>query len=193
MFNVFEQPWSLVGVAVVSLIVVLIIWKIRPAKRRWWQLAIPLVIGLFGVGLEHLVQTDPEKIKMVITKVVKSVEQEDCDAIDLLVSENYRDSRHSSKKSLMRHCRFVLTGPIIDKNIWRPVSIDIADSKAKVFLTVKVFLDKKGYASDFAKKMFTEVEMELEKGANKKWLISKVEIVSINRQPSNWKDITSFR
>lgn len=105
MFNVFEQPWTLVGASVVVLLVILTIRSVWPEKRRWWQLLIPVFVAIGGFGLDFFVQTDLEKINSLIDAGIKAVEEENCDAIESIIADNYEDSFHNTKNELMSHCR----------------------------------------------------------------------------------------
>ena len=117
MFNVFEHPWGLITVAIIILLVLLIVRSIFPEKRRWWQWLLPTLLAIAAFGFDFLVETDLEKINVVISAVVKAVEEENPDAIEPIISDNYRDSYHKTKKDLMYFCRWRLSEPLIEKNI----------------------------------------------------------------------------
>ena len=50
MYNVFQQPWLLLLVAFVLLVVVYIIRSSFPDKQRWWHLLIPVLIAVGAVA-----------------------------------------------------------------------------------------------------------------------------------------------
>ncbi len=103
MFNVVEQPWTLLTLAVIVLLVVLMLQRIFSDKKRWWLLLIPLLLAIAALGLDFLIQTDTEKIKTVIKTAIAAAEQEDSVTIASVVAENYRDSFHINKKRLIHH------------------------------------------------------------------------------------------
>jgi hypothetical protein len=190
MFNIFEQPWTLFIVAVVVLCVVFGFRSISPEKRRWWQWLLPVFLVVAAFGLDFLVETDLEKINAVINKGVKAVEDEDPDAIEMIIADNYTDSYHSSKSVLMAHCREILSEPLIEKNIKRTVSIDIQPPKATAIFTVRILFDKQSYVyQSFKSQMLTEVQADLQKQPDGGWLINRVELLKIDFQPAGWKSI----
>jgi hypothetical protein len=190
MFNCFEHPWGLITVAIVTLLILLMFRSIFPGKRRWWLWLLPAVLVLAAFGLDFLVETDLEKINAAIDKSVKAVEDEDPDAIEMIIADNYTDSYHSSKSVLMVHCREMLSEPLIEKNIKRTVSIDIRPPKATAIFTVRILFDKQSYVcQNFKSQMLTEVQADLQKHPDNRWLISRVELLKIDFQPAGWKSI----
>ena len=190
MFNIFEQPWTLLITAIIVLFVMLMFRRIFPEKRHWWQLALPAFLTVAAFGLNWLVQTDLEKIKAVINTGVKAAEKENCDAIEKILSDNYRDSYHNTKQDLMHYCWELLSEPLVEKNIKRIVSIEISLPKATVTLTVRTVFNKRSYVyQNFKRLMLTKVKLDLQKEQDNRWLITRAEILEIDRQPVNWKDI----
>jgi len=191
MFDVFERPWGLLIVAIVALPVLLMFRGIFPEKRHWWQLALPAFLAVAAFGLDLLVQTDLEKINLVIDTGVKAVEEENPDAIELIISENYSDSSHRTKTALMRHCRRTLSEPLIEKNIKRIVEIDVSPSRttAEATFTVRIVFDKRSYVYQSYKRiMLAKVKVNLQKEQSK-WLINQAELLELDRQPVNWQNI----
>lgn len=190
MWNVFEHPWCLIIVSVLTLFVVMIIRSALPQKHRWWHFALPVVVIAAAFGLDFLVQTDTELIKIVISTAVKAVEDENPDAIESVIAENYRDSKHRSKRRLIAHCASTFSQPLIDKIIKRIVSLEISSPNATAVLTARVLFDKESEIyQGFRREMFTKVKLELQKQPDKNWLISRAEILEIDLQPARWKDI----
>jgi len=187
MLNFFEQPWTLLTAAIIVLFFMLIWRRVAPGKQRWWQLALPFLIAAAGFGLDTLIATDAEKIRTVIEAAVKAVEEENPDAIGPLISNDYRDSYHNSKSSLMQHGRRRLSKPLVEENIARIIELNLNPPNAKIILTVRVVFDKRSdvYQS-FTNQMFTKLEVNLQKSGNGGWLISRAEILEINRQPAKW-------
>ena len=143
MFNIFEQPWTLLVVAILILPVLLMFRRISPEKRQWWQLLLPPLLALAAFGLDSLVQTDLEKINAVINTAVKAVEEENPGAIEAIISGNYHDSYHNTKGDLMYHCAARLSEPLVEKNITRIMSVDISPPNATAVFTVRIVFDKR--------------------------------------------------
>jgi len=189
MLNIFEKPWLLLIVAVVSLLITLIIRRIIPEKKNKWQLLLPTLIAISAFGLDFFIRTDLEKINMVISTAVRAVEQEDCNTIKELISENYSDSYHPTKNTLLRHCTAVLSKSLIKKNIKRVLAVEISGPKAIVTLTVRIIFDKRGYAyQSYQSEMLTKSKLELQQ-QDDRWLINRVEVLEINRQPIGWRKL----
>lgn len=191
MFNVLEQPWGLLTVAIIVLLILLMFRSIFPEKRHWWQLALPACVAVTAFGLDRLVQTDLEKINKVINIAIKAVEEEKPDAIDAIISENYSDSYHRNKRALILHARRVLSEPVVEKNIKRILEINISPSKttAEATFTVRVVFDKRSYVYQKYKRiMLVKVRVNLQKDQGK-WLINQAELLELDRQPFNWRQI----
>ena len=203
-FDVFEHPLGLLIVATTLLILAINTSFVFSAlstsfsdKRKWRYLAIPIFTTLLAFaaavsafGLDYSVQTDLEKINAVIDTAVKAVEQENPDAIEAIISDNYRDSYHNTKKHLMYHCRARLSGSLVEKNKKRPPIIEISPPNATVTLTVIIHFDKQSYVyQEIQRLMQTKAKINLQKQQDGRWLINRVEILEINMQRAKWRDI----
>ena len=191
MFNFFEQPWTLLGAAVLVLFGVLTFRSIVPEKRRWWQLMLPALVALAAFGLDLLVRTDLEKIRALVKTGAKAVEEENCNAIAQIISDNYRDSYHNTKRDLMSHCMLKLSQPLIEKNRKIGLLIEISPPNATVTLTIITHFDKQSdiYKEFFKPFMIIRTKLYLQKHRDKRWLISRVELLELDRQPANWQKI----
>ena len=116
------------------------------------------------------------------------VPQEDSDAIEAIISDNYHDSHHNTKKDLIYHCRAWLSKPLVEKNIKRILAIDISAPTATVDLSVRILFDKRSEVYGFRRQMFTKARLNLQKKQDR-WLINRVEILEIDRQPADWQKI----
>ncbi len=190
MWNVFEQPWLLLIITAIDLITVIIITKINRNKKLRLLYIIPILTFVLAFGLDYFVQTDREKITAVISKGVKAVEQEDVGTIDKITSPAYSDLFHPDKAALMSHCRTVFSEPLIKKNYKTILSTEISPPNATVDLIVRTVFDERSFAGQNLKQLLTKTRLELQKSGND-WLISKVEVLEINRHPASWKDIQS--
>jgi len=190
MWNIFEQPWTLLTAAIIILLVMLIIRSILPEKKHLWQLLLPVLIAASAFALDLLIQTDLEKINAVINAGVKAVEQENSDAIEPIISDNYHDSFHKTKNDLMNYCRRRLSEPLVEKNIKRIVTIDIQEKLATAVFTVRIVFDQRSYIYQSYKPIIlTKLKLDLQKEPEKRWLIHSTEILEIGGQPFGWRDI----
>ena len=190
MLDIFEQPWTLVGAAVLVLFGMLTFRSFCPEKRRWWQLLIPVFLIAAAFGADMLVQTDTEKINSVINTAIKAVQQEDFRAIEAVIANNYSDSYHSTKKHFMDRFRKELSKSLVDKGKKTGLLIDISDSNATATLFAVIIFDKNSYISQNYKSfLLIKARLSLRKQPDKRWLISRIEILELDRQPTNWNRI----
>jgi uncharacterized membrane protein YeiB len=190
MFNVFDQPWTLLAVAVIALLVVLMLRRTSPDKWRWWLLLVPIFLALLAFALDKFVETDTEKITKVIDTGIKAVEEENLKAIDAIIAANYHDSYHNTKKDLMYYCESLLSQPFVEKNKKTSLEIEKSAAEATAFLTVLTHFDKESYIyQNYKPFMLIKVKLNLQKQADKSWLINRAEILEIDRQSVKWRQI----
>ena len=190
MFDFFEQPWTLIGAAVLILFGIFTFRSVFPEKRRWWQLLVPLVVVGIAFGLDAIVQTDLEKINTVIDTGIKAVKEEDLRAVERIVSERYSDSYHRSKRRLLDHFNQVLSEPLIANHKQTGRLIDIKGSQATVILFTTVTFEKNSrIAQNFTSFLMTKTKLALEKQPDDQWLLKRIEVLELNRQPANWGHI----
>lgn len=189
MWNFCEQPWTLIAAAVITLIVLLAMRSQIQEKKRLYLWLLPILIAAAALALDYFIKTDLEKINEVIDTTTNAVQDENPQAIEPLIAENYSDSYHSSKKELIYYCRRKLSEPIIEKNIKRIISIDISDSHATATFTVRIIFDQQSYIyQTFVRLILTKVKIDLEK-QDDRWLITRAELLEVDMQPFTWKDI----
>ena len=190
MFDIFEQPWALVGAAVLVLFGMLTFRSFCPEKRRWWQLLIPVLLAVAAFSADMLVQTDLEKINSVIKDAINAVQQENYRAIEAVIADDYSDSYHSTKQQLLDHCRRELSKPLVDKGKKTGQLIDISDSNATAIIFAVIIFDKNSFISQNYKSfLLVKARLSLLKQPDKRWLISRIEILELDKQPTNWNRI----
>jgi len=190
MFDIFEQPWTLVGVGILVLFGMLTFRSFVPEKRHWWQLLLPVLLAGAAFGADFLVQTDMEKINAVISTGIKAVEEEDYNAIEAITADNYSDSYHNTKESLMTHCRLRLTPHLVEKHKKRALLVGLSTPNATATLFTLMTFDKNSLISQNYKSfLLTKVELHLQKRPDGTWLINRAEILELDRQPMNWSQI----
>ncbi len=190
MFDFFEQPYTLVGAAVLVLFGMLTFRSVLPEKRRWWQLLVPALVVAAAFGMDLAVRTDLEKINAVINTCIKAVEEEDCNAIEAIIAEDYRDSYHNTKRDLMRHCRTRLSQPLVEKNKKRACLVQLSPPNATATLFATIIFEKDSYVSvNYKAWLMVKVRFSFQEQPDKTWLINRIEILELDRQPANWSQI----
>ena len=190
MFDIFEQPWTLLGCSVLFLFGILTYRSFLPEKRHWWQLLLPVLLAGAAFGVDLLVQTDLEKINAVINTCIKAIERESYSEIESIIADNYSDSYHNTKESLMIHCRQRLTPNLVEKHKKRALLIELSTPNATATLFTQMTFDKNSYVYQNYKSFFlTKVELHLQKQPDGTWLINRAEVLELDRQPVNWSHI----
>ena len=190
MWNFFEQPWTLVASAIIALLILLLLRGMFSGKSFWLLLLAPLLLGLIGFGLDHIVKTDNEKIRAVLKAVIHAAEEENPDGIEPFISDNYKDSLYSTKQRLMHFYRARLAEPTVEQAITTIINSEITSPTANFVFTVRVVFDDQSYVAQTYKKIvMAKLQMSMAKQADKNWLISRMELLEVDLQPANWSTI----
>lgn len=188
MWNVFEQPWLLTAIAIGSFLLIGTLRSLFPKIKAWVRI-VPVLILLAAFGLDYGVQTDHEQVVTTLNKLLRAAEQQDAQAIGLLVSTDYQDSYHSSKQRLMSHLKSRFSGPIFEKI--KKLSLDVAPFQGNIasaaLNSTVVFDSNSTVAQLVGKSLIARVEFQLTEQANGQWLLSNMELREVNRQPVNWR------
>ena len=190
MYDFFEQPWTLIGAAVLVMFGIFTFRSVFPERRRWWQLLVPAIIVASAFGLDGIVQTDLEKINAVIDTGIKAVKEEDFSTVESILSDRYSDSYHRTKQHLLDHFKRVLSEPLIANHKPTGRLVDIKGSQATVVLFTTVTFEKNSrIAQNFTSFLMTKTKLALEKQPDDQWLLQRIEVLELNRQPANWGHI----
>jgi hypothetical protein len=190
MFDFFEQPYTLIGAAVLVLFGMFTFRSVFPEMRRWWQLLVPALIVAVAFGLDGIVKTDLEKINAVIDTGIKAVKEENVRAVESILSNNYSDSYHRSKQHLLDHFKQVLSEPLIANHKQTGRLVDIKGSQATAILFTTVTFEKNSrIAQNYTSFLMTKTKLTLQKQPDGKWLLTRIEVLELNRQPANWGHI----
>jgi len=191
MFDFLEQPYTLVGAAVLVLFGVLTFRSIIPEKRRFWQWLLPVVLAGAAFGLDALVQTDSEQINATIEAAVRGVEAEDLRAIGQVISESYSDSLHSTKERLLLYCRRALSQSLVVKTKIKGLRLmDLSEANATAVVFTQITFDKNSYvAENYKPSLLIKTRLNLKKQPGVGWLISRVELEGLDGQSVNWRQI----
>jgi len=179
--------------AVLILILYEAVLVIRAAwgdKTLWWLWIVPVVIAVTGVGLDTFVKSDMEMIRTAIYSGASAVENENPDRVESVISDNYSDSFHRSKESLMRHCRSILSEPLIETIVPRITAVSIEPPNASIVCVSQISFSPSSYASQYyGSGMLVTTRIELQKQATNQWLMNRIEITQINMYAASWSDI----
>jgi hypothetical protein len=188
MFDLFEQPWTLVGVAVLVLFGMLTFRSVLPEKRRWWQLAVPAFIVAAAFGTDLLVQTDREKIHALLKKGMKAVEQGNLDALAAIISADYYDSFHNSKQELMAHTWRQMERSGVQKIKKNSALIQVSPPHASATIIVLVRFEQDSYiAQNYKPSLLIKIRINFQKQPDKSWLINRAEVLEVDKQPVQWR------
>jgi hypothetical protein len=191
MLHIYGQPWTLLGIAVIALFAVLTYRSVIPEKRHLWQWLIPLLIAAAAFGIDALVQTDEEKIQAILDAGIKSLEVKNFNQIEFYISDDYRDSLHSSKEQLFNHAKRALKSNMVQKGkkSARPL-ITFSQNKAKVNLFMHLILSKDSPITEIYNVPFVQLKVDvIFIRQSDDWLINNIEIRSVNQQPVRWSDV----
>lgn len=178
------------ALAIAVLLTLQIIHVILTYERHWWQWLLPIILAVAAFGLDFVVQTDLERINALIRTVRKATEQENCDAIEAIISADYSDSYHNGKDDLMNHCRRLLSEPLVEKSRKMGLTVEISPPRAAVTLTVIIHFDRQSRVHrEYRPFVILKMKFDLQKEQGKRWLINRAEILEIDRQPVKWRDI----
>lgn len=187
MWNVLEQPWTLLGAAVIVLFAVLTFRSVWFEKRRWWQWLLPIGVAASGLGLDYAVTTDLEKVHKIMKVGIEAVEREDCATIARLLADDYEDSCHKSKQALLSRCRSRLVPPAVEKISRFAAQVEVTPPAALATLTLMMQFDKDSFwAKNYKTTAIVTVQIYLQKQPDRNWLIHRTEVLEVDKMPVTW-------
>lgn len=190
MFNIFQQPWTILVIAFITLDAIWFAGMFKTEKIKKWIWLTPLLIALLGFAIDFLIKTDREKINILINSVIKATQEENIPAIDAIIANDYHDSAHQTKRDLMRYCKRMLSAPFIEKNTKMGATLEITPPTAKATLTVMTRFDPNSFVyQNNIRIMIVKVELFMQKQPDKSWLIQQTELLEINKQPMTWRQV----
>ena len=149
---------------------------------------LPAFVAVTAFGLDFLVATDMEKIQSLIKSAIKAVQEEDCRAIEGIIADDYSDSRHVNKESLMVHCRAELSDSCVEENRKLDVAVELTAPSATATISLLIKFDRDSrIAREYKRYALVKAKLYLEKQRDKRWLISRVELLEIDKQPVDWR------
>ncbi len=187
MYNVFQQPWLLLLVAFVLLVVVYIIRSSFPDKQRWWHLLIPVLVAVGAFGLDYLVRTDHEKVKRVIESVIKATTDKDVDTIGVFIAEDYRDRLHPGKMFIMGTCKHLIKRYNFQSIVMTYHDIIVEAETADAEILVRVRIDPASTSMPTPQFVYAKLKLKFKKKPDETWVIKSTELVEVNKNSVNWK------
>ncbi|GAI02660.1 unnamed protein product, partial [marine sediment metagenome] len=104
--------------------------------------------------------------------------------------EDYHDSYHNTKRDLMRHCRTRLSQPLVEKNKKRACLVQLSPPTATATLFATIIFEKDSYVSvNYKAWLMVEARLSFQEQPDKTWLINRIEILELDRQPASWSQI----
>lgn len=191
MFDFFEQPYTLMGGAVLVLFGVLTFRSVLPEKRRWWQWLLPVALAGSAFALDALVETDREQIDAVIDVGIEAFAARDIAGIERIISPNYKDSIRGSKERLLYYCRQALTQNQIVQARKKGVRLtNLSESSAAANVFIQMIFDENSYfAENYKPSAQIRIDVTFEKRPGAGWLVRCVELRAIDGQACNWRQI----
>ena len=190
MFNFFEQPWTLLGAAVLLFFGVLTFRSVWAEKRKWWQWLLPVVLAGAAFGLDFLVATDLEKVRTVADTLLEAVENEDCATVASVIGSDYSDIRHGSKAALMTRCRQELNGPTVETLKQLDDIVELSPREAQATLSLFVRFERNSRIAQQYKQVFlAKIRLHLTKQPDGRWLIERIDMLEVDKQPVSWRNV----
>lgn len=189
MLNIFQSPWPLVVVAVITWMVLVILAQSRFDIKKLWQFLVPLIIIASAFGIDYLIKTDGEKIHQLITDAKLAIVTQTPDLIEPLIADDYSDSFHTSKDKLMAHAQLVMNRDIVEKITAQFSEISIASGTATGKFSFIVKINKDSPMAMLAGAASVKMDVTFEKAPNRNWYIKSSELTELNNQSVGWGQI----
>ena len=190
MFNIFQQPWTLIVTAIICLLIVLVFRALFVDKKRLWQLALPFVIVALAISLDLIVKTDYEKINSALNGAIDSFEAKRIDSIEQVLADDYTDAANSSKTLILAYFEGLFQIAPVRKISIMSKKIAIEESRAVFTAEVVVhFADESEFAKMGKSLMLIKGRFFLRKTDDKKWLIYSSELLELDRKSITWPQI----
>jgi hypothetical protein len=188
MSSVFEQPWLLLGVAVLVLLGVMTVRSVWPEKQKVWQWLLPLGVAALAFGVDALVTTDPEGIHHTVNAARRAIVAENAAGVAACIAPAYNDGYHKSREELVTHLRRQLTGPTVASIRKISEDLQISGTRADMMLFVSLKLEEQ---SQIAQRYgvlgcVLRAHLRLAKQPDQRWLISSIDQLSVDQMPVSW-------
>ncbi len=189
MWNFCDQPYTLIAFSIILALIVSTVKGFVSEKYQNKLWLIPIFTLALAFALEFLVTTDTEKIKATIKTCVKTVQDEQPQEFEKIISPDYSDTRHNTKANLVNNFTAALRYPLIDKAFHQITDLQIKDVKAQANVHVKMLFEKDSYAGQLIPGTTCTVRITLKKNSDGNWLINGTEITKFHSQDATWSSV----
>lgn len=188
MSNVLEQPWLLVGVAVLVLLGVMTFRSVWPEKQKVRQWLLPLAVAGLAFGLDALVTTDPEGIHDTVNAARRAIVAENAAGVAACIAPPYNDGYHKSRDELVQHLRRQLVGPTVARISKISEDLRISGTRADMMLFVSLRLEEQSQIAqrDGVLGCVLRAHLRLVKQPDQRWLISSIDQLEVDQMPVSW-------
>ena len=194
MFDLVEQPWTLLVLSGLTFLIIGTLRSAFPEKRQPWQPLIPLIIVLAAFGIDAMVATDREQIRDVVQTLLDATENEDVAALVSVIGPDYQDSFHRNRARLVDRIRGELSKPVVKKTSRNGLSLDFTTPTAPIALLrmAIVFEPSSNVAGNYGASYLALIRISFKKYPDGRWLANGIEIEKINMQSISWNQIPSI-
>jgi hypothetical protein len=190
MWNIFEQPWTGLAVALIALNVMAVVRWFVPLERRWLFIP-PAVIAVLALALCYLIETDREKAQRVFSMAVKAVREQNPGAMEKLIAPDYSDPAHPTKRDFVNSWQIWL-GEVKLENVGTSnVVYEMGEGKATVTFNWLLRFGKKPGTSDYLSGsiLYGRAKVQIGRSTGAKWLIQSSELLEIMNRPTSWRRV----
>ncbi len=192
MWNVCEQPWTLLVLSValyLSLQGLFTVWE-RPWRR--WYTGICVFLALTAVSLDFFIATDREKIRSTIKTAIRAVQEEDIPSLQAVIDGQYQDSYHQTYEQVIRHVQKGLGHSPVERNKIVNLFIDnvTSDRAAALLILLMHFQENSLVTQSYKPLIMVHSRFTLHKQPNRQWAIQRLELVEVDKQPVTWSQVS---
>jgi len=186
-WNIVEEPWLLLFVALVTLGVVVFVQTNPAGPRRRWPWLIPAALAVLAFAVDAVIDTDRERLDATLHRAFQFARTRDFTLFDDIFAPDYADDFHPSRRALRRRCETSMAIADIERIRIRRLTWQIEPGLARCDLSVLVRLQgRRGTYAGSQGIYFVEIEMLLSKQPDKRWLIQTIDLKSLNHQRFDW-------
>lgn len=186
MWNLYEDPWLLLIVGIVVLIIGAWIRNNVAEKKGLWLILAGVLIAAGGFGLDYAVATDYEQIQTVIYTCRDATIARDIRLIAPLISLSYKDSVHFNRDIFIENVDSIFKTAAVSKIKFQEMTLSLFGRTGRAAIRAAVFLDPNSSYAAAGGLFFIEMSVDFRKD-NNRWTVAGVEVETVNNDRINWK------